>query len=138
MNSNIYTGRPVKDPDIFYSGNDEDKKVTARFTLAVKRNFAKEGDPQADFIPCVAFGKIGKVIADYVKKGSHILVKGRLQNNDYEKDGQKIYGFQVFVESIEFLGHKPSGNEGGKEPDSSLYGTEFMNIPENIEELPFL
>ena len=93
----ILTGRLTKDPELKHGAS-----VTAycKFTLAVNR--MKNDDP-ADFIFCSAFGKTAELIAEYVKKGHQLGVQGRLQQDTYEKDGEKISKTGVTVDKIEFL-----------------------------------
>ena len=93
----ILTGRLTKDPELKYSASGT---AYCKFTLAVNR--MKKDDP-ADFIFCSAFGKTAELIAEYVKKGHQLGVQGRLQQDTYEKDGEKISKTGVTVDKIEFL-----------------------------------
>ena len=125
----------------------------ARISLAVDRKFKQEGQPTADFINCIAFGKTAEVIEKYVVKGTKIAVVGRIQTGSYtNKDGAKVYTTEVIVDEQEFAESKnsSSGNEGGytggnnygggysRPAEPSGAGDGFMNIPDGIEEeLPF-
>ena len=93
----ILTGRLTKDPELKHGASGT---VYCKFTLAVNR--MKKDDP-ADFIFCSAFGKNAELIAEYVKKGHRLGVQGRLQQDTYEKDGEKISKTGVTVDKIEFL-----------------------------------
>ena len=93
----ILTGRLTKDPELKYGASGT---AYCKFTLAVNR--MKKDDP-ADFIFCSAFGKTAELIAEYVKKGHQLGVQGRLQQDTYEKDGEKISKTGVTVDKIEFL-----------------------------------
>ena len=93
----ILTGRLTKDPELKYGASGT---AYCKFTLAVNR--MKKDDP-ADFIFCSAFGKTAELIAEYVKKGNKLGVQGRLQQDTYEKDGEKISKTGVTVDKIEFL-----------------------------------
>ena len=93
----ILTGRLTKDPELKHSASGT---AYCKFTLAVNR--MKKDDP-ADFIFCSAFGKTAELIAEYVKKGHQLGVQGRLQQDTYEKDGEKISKTGVTVDKIEFL-----------------------------------
>lgn len=142
MNKVILMGRLVKDPDVRYTQGQEQLCI-ARYTLAVDRKFKKEGQQSADFIQCVAFGKAGEFAERYLKKGTKMVVEGRIQTGSYEKDGQRIYTTDIVVESQEFAESKQNGNaqqssapEG--QPTPSDVGDGFMNIPDGLdEELPF-
>ena len=93
----ILTGRLTKEPELKHGASGT---AYCKFTLAVNR--MKKDDP-ADFIFCSAFGKTAELIAEYVKKGHQLGVQGRLQQDTYEKDGEKISKTGVTVDKIEFL-----------------------------------
>lgn len=78
MNKVILMGRLTRDPDIRYS-QGENATAVARYALAVNRSFKREGEPDADFINCVAFGRAAEFAEKYFKKGSRILISGRIQ-----------------------------------------------------------
>ena len=100
MNLVVLTGRTTKDPELKYS---ESGSAYCKFTIAVNRMKKDDG---ADFIFCTAFGKTAELISEYVKKGHHIGVQGRLQQETYEKDGQKQRKTGVTVDKVEFLESK--------------------------------
>ncbi len=144
MNKVILTGRFVKDPDVRYS-NREKTTAVAKFTLAVDRRFKGDGNPTADFINCVAFGKSGEFIEKYFRKGMKANICGRIQTGSYtSKDGNKVYTTDVLVEEIEF-GESKSSNQQSAAPANPSNAVNpmtdengFMNIPDGIdEELPF-
>ena len=58
MNKVILMGRLAREPEVRYSQGTEPLAI-ARYTLAVNRRFKRQGEPEADFINCVAFGKTG-------------------------------------------------------------------------------
>lgn len=144
MNRSILMGRLTRDPDIRYTTGAEPMAI-GRFTLAVDRRFAKDGEQSADFISCVAFGKRAEFLEKYCHKGTKLVVEGRIQTGSYEKDGQKVYTTDVVVENLEFAESKASAQNNGVNTGSS-YGAPvpenadgFMNIPEELEaELPFV
>ena len=106
MNKVILMGRLVRDPEVRYS-QGETSTAIARYTLAVDRRFKREGDQQtADFIGCVAFGRAGEFAEKYFRKGTKVLVTGRIQTGSYERDGQRIYTTDVVVEEQEFAESK--------------------------------
>lgn len=133
MNKVVLMGRLTKDPDVRYAGGDS--SAVARFTLAVDRRFKKEGGDTADFISCVAFGKNGEFAEKYLKKGTKIVVEGRIQTGSYEKDGQKVYTTDVVIEGMEFAESKAPSAGGTTAADPS---EGFAPIAEGLqEELPF-
>lgn len=108
MNQVVLVGRLTKDPDVRYNPSG---MAVARFTVAVDRRFKREGQPDADFISCVAFGKTGEFIEKYFTKGKLIGLTGSIQTGSYtNKDGQKVYTTDVVAENVEFVGSK---NESG-------------------------
>ena len=144
MNKVILTGRFAKDVDVRYL-NGEKTTAVARFTLAVDRRFKGDGNPTADFINCVAFGKSGEFIGKYFRKGMKANICGRIQTGSYtNKDGNKVYTTDVLVEEIEF-GESKSSNQQSAAPTNPSNAVNpmtdengFMNIPDGIdEELPF-
>lgn len=136
MNKTILCGRLTADPDVRYSQTAEPMAV-ARYTLAVDRKFKKEGEQSADFINCVAFGKSADFADKYYRKGTKIIITGRIQTGSYtNKDGQKVYTTDVVVEEQEFAESKKDSSEKPQESAPGMNG--FMNVPEGIEDdLPF-
>ena len=144
MNKVILMGRLTRDPEVRYS-QGENASAVARYSLAVDRRFKRDGEPTADFINCVAFGRAAEFAERYLRQGTKIAVTGRIQTGSYtNKDGVKVYTTDVVVENIEFAESKNSGNggnEGGYAPAPSgmAPGDGFMNIPDGVEDegLPF-
>ena len=140
MNRVILLGRIVRDPEIRYS-QGENAMAIARYTLAVDRKYKKDGEQNADFISCIAFGKSAEFAEKYLKKGTKIAVTGRIQTGSFtNKDGQKVYTTDVVVEEQEFAESKNAsqGGEGKAEKPQPAPDNGFMSIPDGIEnELPF-
>lgn len=146
MNKVILMGRLTRDPEIRYSQAAEPLAI-ARYTLAVDRRVrrdANNGEPTADFIPCVAFGRAGEFAERYLKQGTKLVVTGRIQTGSYtNKDGVKVYTTEVIVEDQEFAESKSvSESHGGQSYDrpapSSASAEGFMSIPDGIEQdIPF-
>ena len=144
MNKVILCGRLTRDPDVRYS-QGESAMAVARYTLAVDRRFARrdQQDAQtADFIGIVAFGKAGEFAERYFRKGTKVIVTGRIQTGSYtNKDGAKVYTTDVVTEDQEFAESKASSTGNGNASNSntsSAAGDGFTDIPEGIDaELPF-
>lgn len=139
MNKVILMGRLTRDPEIRYS-QGESQTAIARFSLAVDRRYKREGEPEADFFNCTAFGKNAEVVERYMHKGIKIAVVGRIQNDNYtNREGQQVYSVRVIVDEIEFAEKKSDSSPAGgrAEPGTSEDG--FMNIPDDVndENLPF-
>ena len=138
MNKVILIGRLTRDPEVRYSQGAQSTSV-ARYTLAVNRKFKKDDEAAADFISCVAFGKVADFAEKWFHKGTKVSVVGRIQTGSYtNKEGQKVYTTDVIVEEQEFAESKASGGSSQPEPTPHPCGDGFMNIPDGIdEELPF-
>jgi len=141
MNKVILVARLCRDPEVRYT-QGENSSAIARFSVAVNRRFKNaEGNYDADFPNCVAFGKTAEFIEKYFKKGMMIGITGRLTTGSYtNKDGVKVYTTDVTVEEAEFVESKNSGNADNTQTTkpSNAGNTDFMNIPDDIsEELPF-
>ena len=140
MNKVILMGRLTRDPEVRYS-QGENATAIARYTIAVDRRYKRDGEPTADYIGCVAFGKLGEFAEKYLRKGTKVVVTGRIQTGSYtNKDGQKVYTTDVVVEENEFAESKRSDDNApaSSAPASMPEGHGFMNIPDGIdEELPF-
>lgn len=134
MNKVVLMGRLTRDPEVRYT-QGQDSLCIARYTLAVDRRQKKDNEAAADFISIVAFGKAGEFAEKYFKKGTKLVVSGRIQTGSYtNKDGQKVYTTEVVAEDQEFAESKRS--ENATQPTESNDG--FMNLPEGIEDdLPF-
>lgn len=142
MNKCMLVGRLTRDPEVRYT-QGENASAIARFSVAVNRRFKNnEGNYEADFINCVAFGKAAEFIEKYFKKGMAIGITGRIQTGSYtNKDGVKVYTTDVVVEESEFVESKNGGasaTSSTSSNNSTSSGDGFMNIPDGIdEELPF-
>ena len=144
MNKVILMGRLTRDPEVRYSAGESSTAI-ARFSIAVDRRFRRGQDgAEADFFNCTAFGKQGEFAEKYLKKGTKILLSGRIQNDNYtNRDGQKVPAIQIIAEEIEFAESKnaSSGRSESSEPQgrpSNPVSDGFMNLPDNMdEELPF-
>ena len=132
MNKVILMGRLTRDPNVRYSprNNSQEEMAIARYTLAVDRRGAKDGQQSADFISCVAFGRDGEFAEKYLKQGTKVVVTGRIQTGSYtNRDGQKVYTTDVIVEEQEFAeSKKAAGQQDGNNGGYSDAGDGFMNI----------
>lgn len=144
MNNVQLVGRLARDPEVRYSQGAKATAV-ARYTLAISRPFKNSnGEQEADFINCVAFGAAGEFAEKYFKKGMMVGVTGRIQTGSYvDKDGKKVYTTDVIVATQEFCEKKSdsagSGNAAGKQKAKPAAKDDgFMNIPDGVDdELPF-
>lgn len=116
MNKWMGMGRLTAEPE---TGTTAGGTAVAKYTLAVARAYKQEGQPEADFIRCVTFGKSAEFVRKYLHKGTRIAVEGRIQTGSYEKDGVRHYTTDVIVERSWFCEKKsqdqtPAQGQGQK------------------------
>ena len=97
FNKVILTGHLTKDPEIKFAASGTQMAI---FSLAV--NGRK--DDEASFFDCIAFDKTALLIAEYLTKGSPVLVEGYLKQDRWEHEGQKRSKVKIIVLSVKFLG----------------------------------
>ena len=106
MNNVNLMGRLVRDIELKYT-NSQTPVAVANFTLAVNRRFKRDGEPDADFFDCVAFGRTAETMGKFLSKGRQIALTGRLQARTWEdKEGKKRKVVEVIVESFDFCGKR--------------------------------
>ncbi len=125
-------------------GAGKNSTAVARYTIAVDRRFKRDGEQNADFIGCVAFGRSVEFAEKYLRQGTKIVLTGRIQTGSYTNhDGQKVYTMDIVVEELEFAESKSAAGNGGQNnysrPSAATSDADgFMNIPDGIDdELPF-
>ena len=137
MNKVILMGRLTADPEIRYT---QDGKAVGTYTLAVDRRAAKQ-EQKADFIRCQVWEKKAEFAEKYLKKGTKLLITGRIQTGSYTKDGKTVYTTDIVVEDQEFAESKKAEPETASAPrtDKGYQDAgDFMAIPDGMqEELPF-
>ena len=143
MNNWIGMGRLTRDPSV---KTTQAGQTFCNFSIAVRRSMKKDGQPDADFVDCVAFGKTAEFVGKYFKKGNRILVRGRLQNDKYtNKEGNQVSSSKIAVEEVDFVESRASAEQttttASAQPapaPAEQKQDEFMYIPEGTpEELPF-
>lgn len=119
--------------------NNQDATAVARYSLAVDRQYKKQGEVNADFISCITFGKNAEFAEKYLRKGMKIAIEGRWQTGNYKnRDGNTVYTNDCVVERQEFAENKNQNAEQRQQETSKTDENGFMNIPDGIdEELPF-
>ena len=142
MNKVILVGRLTRDPEVRHPQNDSQAAV-ARYTLAVDRRFKRENEQNADFIPCVVFGKMAEFTEKYFHQGMRVSVSGHIRTGSYiNRENRKVYYTDVVIEEQEFAESRAESeaNRSGQQskPEETVDENGFMNIPEGLEEeLPF-
>jgi single-strand DNA-binding protein len=140
MNKVILMGRLVREPELRYSNTSN--LAVVKFSLAVDRRFKREGQPDADFISCTAFGKTAEFINNYFTKGMRVAVTGRLQVSSWEEEpGKKRYSTDVVVEEAYFADSKKDGGNNefaGRQMDQMSQADDgFAKVDDDDDELPF-
>lgn len=136
MNKVELTGRLTRDVEIRYT-KGENPMAVANFTIAVKRKFKHEGEPEADFIPCVSFGKSAEFSSKYFKKGMMVGITGKIQTSSWKDDkGQTHFKTAIIIEEQEFLESKASFESRTSDTSAEQ---EAGYMTENVEDddLPF-
>lgn len=136
LNSVQLHGRLTAEPQ-YKEGNTP----MVRFSLAVQRNFKnQEGNYDADFINCMAFGKRANMIAQYFHKGSEMIATGEWRTGSYtNQQGQQIYTNDLNINTVDFVGSKKSSNQSGGDNDQNRQNN-YGGAPEaevSYDELPF-
>jgi single-strand DNA-binding protein len=149
FNKVILMGNLTRDPEVRSTPSGQS---VANFTLAVNRTWrGADGSNQesVSYIDCVAWGKTGEVIAQYIQKGRALLVSGRLDQRSWEQDGQKRSKIEVIVEDFNFVGggEGGGGNAGGSRPapaagkpagkKDDVVIEDITDEPINLDDIPF-
>ena len=130
MNIITIMGRLTANPEITSSQNGT---TIARYSIAVDRRFAKEGQQKTDFFPCTSFGKQAEFAEKYLKKGTKVVISGEMHMDLVQKDGKNATYPKIVVNEIEFAESKGQQTETKEEKKD-----DFLSVPEGlIEELPF-
>ncbi|MBZ2175408.1 single-stranded DNA-binding protein [Schnuerera sp. xch1] len=148
MNSVVLIGRLTRDPELRYIPNTG--SPVARFSLAVDKQLSKEkkqeleskGQPTADFINIVVWGKQAENCANYLAKGRLTAVQGRIQSGSYEaKDGTRRYTTDVVASRVEFLEWGNNNNNSNFDSDFNNSNTDFPGVdgfdPVDDDNIPF-
>lgn len=138
MNKVILIGRLCADVELRRTNSG---KAVASYRLAVDRRFKQEGQPDADFLTCVAFGSNGEFAGKHLTKGKKIAVEGSIQTRSYEdKDGKKVYVTEIIVDRHEFVESKPGADTSGA-PAATYTATapanDFAMLDDDDVQLPF-
>ena len=133
MNKFIGIGRLTKDIEL---KTTQSGKYVTSFTLAINRLSKNEGQPEADFINCVAWNQTAELMSKYTDKGSQIGIEGRVQTRNYEDNtGRKVYVTEIVVDRVEFLSKKETTHQEYQEQHQEQYQSKPIDI--SSDDLPF-
>lgn len=133
MNKITLTGRLTEEPKVTYSTGAE-PVARASFNFAVPDMSMKkdgEGNYPTDFFRCTCWGKLAEIVEKHCNKATKLLISGRLKNNNYEKDGQKVYSNEIVIDSLEFLEVRTA-----KTQDSQTQGSPAAESAADTEPAP--
>ena len=114
INTVVLVGRLTRDSELKYSTSGF---PICTFSLAVNDS-KKEGDAWkefAHFFDCTLLGKRGEALSQYLTKGQKVAIQGKLQQDRWEKDGQKRSKVKILVNDIELIGGKKAETDGDGE-----------------------
>lgn len=152
FNKVVLMGNLTRDPETRTTPSGQN---VTNFSLAVNRTWRGQDGSQQEavsYIDCVAWGKPGEIIAQYVQKGRPLLVSGRLDQRSWEQDGQKRSKVEVIVEDFNFIdgggqggnssydggGSSASANKGNsKKKDDDVVIEDIDDKPIDLSEIPF-
>ena len=106
MNNVNLIGRICQDIELVAVGKGKDASEYTRFSLAVPDGKDKDGEPVTQFVPCIAWNNLARVLHDYTIKGDRIAVEGRLNIQNYEKDGEQRKSIQIVINKVHLLESK--------------------------------
>ncbi len=134
MNKVALVGRLTKDPEVRYTANNQ--TPVAKFTVAVNRMFKQEGQPDADFIPIVVWGKPAENCGKYIGKGRLVAIAGRIQTRSWDdQEGKRHFTTEVIADEVHFL-DKASDINKGSGSDVKKESGDFYPA-EGDDDLPF-
>ena len=133
MNNVVLIGRLTRDPELKYLANTGTPVAT--FSLAVDKQLSKEkrqelaekGEPTADFINIVVWGKQAENCANYLAKGRLVAIQGRIQSRSWETENGRRYAIEVVANQVQFL-------EWGKDNDIP---DGFIEVNLDSKDIPF-
>jgi len=128
MNKVFLIGNLTKDPEVASTTNGN---KFCRFTLAVSRNYSKDGKKETDFLPIVVWRQQADNCAKFLKKGSKAAISGSIQTRTYEADGKRNYVTEIAADEVQFLSTK---NENGEDADDDIVFDDLKGIS---DDLPF-
>ena len=115
MNKVIMMGRLTKDPEVRTSGAG---KKFARYSLAVDRQYKREGQPDADFFNVSELNEArAGFVEKYLHKGTKVVISGSIQNNNWtDQQGVQHYGVEILEDSVEFAESKKAADNAAAQP----------------------
>lgn len=136
LNKVAFVGRLTKDVELRFTADNQ--TAVAKFTIAVDRTFKRDGQPTADFIPIIVFGKQAENSSKFIGKGRLVAVSGRIQTRSWDdKEGKKHYATEVIADEVDYLDKPKEGGQASGGGDNSGGTGDFHYSDEEEDDLPF-
>lgn len=131
INNTTLVGRLTKDPELKYTGSGI---AVISFSMAIERNYTNaQGERETDFINCVAWRELAKIISKFAVKGSLIGITGKIQTRNYQNnEGRTFYITEVVADSFQMLEPKSVTDQrrkgqGQSQQDNQQNNNQFTN-----------
>ncbi len=134
MNKVFLIGRLTQDPQ---TQTLDSGTTLCRFSIAVNRNYSRDGENQADFINIVAWNTTAQNCGKFLTKGSQVAVLGSIQTGSYERDGVKRQTFDVRADQVEFLSRPNNGGQTQQAPSSKKSIDQLTEVDAGDDDMPF-
>ena len=129
----LITGNLTRDPELRTTPNGAS---VCSFSVAVNRVYRDSNGEQKEdvsFIDCSAWGKLAEMISQYAKKGSGVLVSGRLDQRSFEgKDGARRSRVEIVVEDFNFTGAARDNGSSYSNDTASASQAPASDLPDDI------
>ena len=133
MNRVFLIGRLTQDPQ---ASTLDSGHSYCRFSIAVNRNFSRDGENRADFINIITWDALAQNCVKYLVKGSQVAVTGSIQTGSYERDGVKRQTFDIRADQVEFLSRANSQQgQAGAQPSKDQAMDELKEVED--DDMPF-
>ena len=133
MNRVFLIGRLTQDPQ---ASTLDSGHSYCRFSIAVNRNFSRDGENRADFINIITWDALAQNCVKYLVKGSQVAVLGSIQTGSYERDGVRRQTFDIRADQVEFLSRANSGNGGSQAAPAKDQAIDELKEVED-DDMPF-
>ncbi len=137
FNKTVLAGNLTRDIELRYAPSGT---AVANTAIATSRKFKKQDGTQSEevcFIDLAFFGRTAEIANQYLKKGSKVLIEGRLKFDQWQdQNGQKRSKHSVIVESMQMLGDKPKGGQQPQQQEPPVYYNGQQVQPPQAQEMP--
>ncbi len=135
MNKVFLIGRLTQDPQ---TQTLDSGTTLCRFSIAVNRNYSRDGEAQADFINVVAWNATAQNCGKFLSKGSQVAVAGSIQTGSYERDGVRRQTFDIRADQVEFLSRPNSGGQAQQGTTSAKKSIDQLTeVDTGDDDMPF-